>query len=162
MLTRNLCSRMGLCNGSIGTVKDIIYTENTQPPQLPLAVIVKFDDYVGPSFFTDDCHSIPIVPQLTVSSELGVSHERTQLPLKLAWAITIHKSQGLTLKKAWVDIGKSEAFDGLSYVALSRVKSLSDMIIEPFSFERLEKIKQTKGFLYRKKEEERLNNLSLC
>ena len=35
-------------------------------------------------------------------------HKRQQLPLKLAWAMTIHKSQGLTLSKAWIDIRKSE------------------------------------------------------
>ena len=34
--------------------------------------------------------------------------------LKLAWAITTHKSQGLTLEKVWVDIGKSETFTGLT------------------------------------------------
>ncbi|EDO30695.1 predicted protein [Nematostella vectensis] len=50
----------------------------------------------------------------------GEKSERQQLPLKLAWAMTIHKSQGLTLKKAWVDIGTSEKSPGMTYVALSR------------------------------------------
>jgi len=80
--------------------------------------------------------------------------------LKLAWSITIHKSQGLTLDKVIVDIGNKECFDGLTYVALSRVRNITDMMIEPFPFERISKIKNGKNFSFRIKEEKRLSDLA--
>lgn len=51
-----------------------------------------------------------------------------QYPVKLAWAITIHKSQGLTFEKAIIDVGQAFA-DGQVYVALSRLRSLDGLIL---------------------------------
>lgn len=53
----------------------------------------------------------------------------TQYPIILAWAITIHKSQGKTFEKAIIDIGQGTFAHGQLYVALSRCKSLSGIIL---------------------------------
>ena len=129
MLTMNIWANVGLCNGALGTVKNFVYAEGQVPPTLPISVLVQFDEGCGPSLCTSIPRCVPVSPITVTSESLAGKCERQQLPLKIAWAITIHKSQGLTLKKAWVDLGDSEKSLGMTYVALSRVKKLQDFVV---------------------------------
>ncbi len=83
----------------------------------------------------------PVVRLQATGRELGVSPhswtltedgrtraEVSQLPLRLAWAITIHKSQGMSLDSALIDLGKSFT-PGMGYVGLSRVRALDGLFL---------------------------------
>ena len=104
---------------------------------------------------------VPIVPSTaTWENKTGKELSRTQLPLRLAWAITIHKSQGLTLEKAVVELGPSDFTPGLSFVAISRVKTLSGLAFRSrFDAARLQKVKETDSMQMLKEDNERLSHL---
>ena len=78
----------------------------------------------------------------------------------LAYAVSIHRSQGITLEKAIVDIGDAEFQIGLTYVALSRVKILNGLLLKPsFNYDELFKINNSKVMTGRRDELQRLWNL---
>lgn len=97
MLTSNLWIEVGLVNGVVGFVHEIVYKPGTMPPELPLYVMVKFDTFYGLPFTEENPKIVPIYPIQRGSTN--------QIPLRLAWVLTIHKSQGLTLEKETIDIG---------------------------------------------------------
>ena len=89
----NLWVDMGLVNGAMGTVQSLCYHECGAPPDLPIAVTVLFDKYSSPTLPDG---TGPITPLRHSWLTSGSHCSRLQLPLKLAWAVTIHKAQGLT------------------------------------------------------------------
>ena len=75
--------------------------------------------------------------------------------------MTIHKAQGLTLEQAVIDLGSTEHSFGLTFVALSRVKHINNLLIQPFPFDRLQKITNSSCLIPRLEEEERLDSLEI-
>jgi ATP-dependent DNA helicase PIF1 len=114
MLIVNQDIARGLVNGSRGVIEGFSEGENPYP-------LVKFKNgetiLLGPSSWP---------------SEDIEGMERQQIPLRLAYAVTIHKAQGATLDCALVDIGESTFEYGQAYVALSRVRSLDCLYIWDF------------------------------
>lgn len=115
MLLVNQDPEAGLVNGSRGVVTGFSPADG--------APLVKF--LHGPPF--------PVrVPQASWSSETDREEDtvtREQIPLRLAYAITIHKSQGSSLDSALVDVGPSTFEYGQAYVALSRVRNLDALFV---------------------------------
>ena len=159
MLSANLWVEVGLVNGALGTVEAICYEGDQRPPDLPIAVTVKFDSYSGPTLPDG---TVPITPLRRTWFSTTKQCSRLQIPLKLAWAVTIHKSQGLTLDKAVIDVGKKEFSTGLTFVACSRVRQLNDLLfVPPFSFQRVANLSKSVRLKDRLIEDARLQQMSV-
>lgn len=119
----NLDQDNGVINGSQGKI--IGFDTETNDP------IIKF-------FYKNIVRTIT---KHTWINDKYKDYSISQIPLILSWAITIHKSQGITLEYANIDIGSNIFECGQSYVALSRVKSLEGLYIRNFN---VSKIKSNK------------------
>ncbi len=98
-----------------------------------LGKIIGFDATNYPKVKTFDDRIITAEPESwAIEVEGVVKAQVTQIPLRLAWAITIHKSQGMSLDAAEIDLSKS-FLPGMGYVALSRVRTLSGMKLVGFN-----------------------------
>jgi ATP-dependent exoDNAse (exonuclease V) alpha subunit len=98
-------------NGAQGVVKIIWFNQRSNShSHLPVVVFVKFDGYSGPETPGWEGISpswVPIVPAVARwETKAGKALTHTQLPLMMAWGITIHKSLGLTLEKVVVELGE--------------------------------------------------------
>jgi hypothetical protein len=98
-----------------------------------LGVVKEFNSFGDPVIETYGGMTFSVSPQSWKIEEEGkVKAEISQLPLRLAWAITVHKSQGMSLDMMEVDLSKSFV-QGMGYVALSRVRSLEGMKLLGFN-----------------------------
>lgn len=143
MLLINMDFNKGLINGACGNI--IGFNEE--------AINIKFDNGV-----------IAAIPKHTFEYYYNerVVAERVQYPLKLAYGITIHKSQGMTLDKLVVDCAR--IFErGQSYVAMSRVRTLEGLYLKNFEPEKVLVDNRVAEFYENLKEVENVepNNLSL-
>lgn len=117
MLLKNIDQDVGLVNGSRGYVKEC--QDN--------GVIVRFKN--GLDMFLEN--------EEWEFKDDNVAIVRTQLPIKLAFAMSIHKSQGSTLDYCVIDIGDSIFSGGQAYVALSRAKDLDCMFIRKLKIDKI-------------------------
>jgi ATP-dependent exoDNAse (exonuclease V) alpha subunit len=138
MLTQNLWTEMGLVNGALGIVRDISWLAGpVNPGDMPEFILVEFDQYSGPEFGDCGSNRIPVFLSTRQFDLNSIACARVQFPLRLAYALTVHKSQGLTLSQIVTDLSDKEHTIGLSYVAVSRVKSLQGLLFETaFAFDR--------------------------
>ncbi|KJZ70277.1 hypothetical protein HIM_10321 [Hirsutella minnesotensis 3608] len=159
MLTTNLWQPAGLVNGAQGTVYDVAWNAGATPREDPPAVImVDFDNYDGPSFLTTN-EGRKVVPILPVTRDFLVGKEtcaRTQFPLIVSFAITVHKCQSLTKDQIVTDLATRDFQAGISYVAVSRVTSLQGLLLEaPFDRQSLYNHTPTEGMKMRLADQQR-------
>jgi hypothetical protein len=147
MLRRNVDTDDMLVNGAMG---DVVGFEGATHGAAPTAVWVLFSDpMVGalwrgahplapaaaahrPAQEQHDPIAITAVPA-RITSKQGRELQRVQFPLSLAWALTVHKCQGISLSHAVVDLGEDLFAAGQAYVALSRVRTLEGLAIIAFA-----------------------------
>ena len=140
MLSVNLCVQYGLFNGAMGIVRLIIYKAGTKPPDMPDVVLVQFPGYSGLPFIPENPKLIPITPVERVMNCVCYCCKRKQVPLRLGWATTIHKCQGMTIghgeTNRYIVISPgTKAFEsknpGALFVALSRAKTAGGLDKDP-------------------------------
>jgi len=125
MLLANINTELGLVNGSIGVVMGFV----------DKSVEVKFK--TGSVIIENNTWEIKEQEtSLAGKIKYRVVATRSQIPLKVAYAISAHKSQGLTLDCAFVDMNEAFA-SGQCYLALSRVRDLDSLFIEDFCSSRV-------------------------
>jgi ATP-dependent DNA helicase PIF1 len=137
MLLRLPMRRLITCLCLYISVLGLVLCVGQDLSSLPSVLLISFDGYTGPDFMGCMPRIVPVFPVYRPFDLKGVSCSRTQFPLPLAYAITVHKSQGLTLSKVFLNLNQREHCTGLSYVAVSRVKTLDGVLFEsPFHYDR--------------------------
>lgn len=114
-------------NGSIGKVTQIAFDDLEMDDMLTVQLdngksvkITKYSWNIHKYFFNEETQKI----------DTEIVGSFSQFPLRLAWAVTIHKSQGKTFEKVIIDIGRGTFAHGQIYVALSRCTSLEGITLK--------------------------------
>ena len=150
ILTKNIAVGSGLANGTRG----VVVRFETKPVDAPFVTQPKpYDGKTDESYWADVAMCrYPVVRFLlangttylrriehdrwTIEDGSTLIAERTQLPLRLAWALSIHKAQGMTIGLLETNVGR--CFDyGQCYVALSRATSLETLRVQGFDARRV-------------------------
>eukprot|EP01034_Spumella_vulgaris_P032213 gene32213-39778_t len=130
MLLKNISTAKGLVNGARGTVIAIDERRDISSyfPYLPT---VRFETILGGS---ERGEETMVISHESWDIQQGddILASRIQLPLMLAWAISIHKSQGMTIPLLEVSFNNIFEF-GQGYVALSRATCLAGLTLRSFS-----------------------------
>jgi len=133
MLIKNIDVESGLVNGALGTIIDFSFDHSINH----LVPIVEFDGKGIKQAIT------PTVWELNIDNCTGTA---TQIPLMLAYSITIHKSQSISLDSAVLDL--ADAFcDHQVFVALSRLRSLDGLYLKSFNPAKIKVNKKMKDYL---------------
>ena len=119
MLRRNLNVECGLVNGTIGSVVGF----GTSSKQFT-HISVQFDNLPDPVRINRESCTFEVLK--------SIFYTRKQFPIMLAFSITVHKAQGLSLTTAIVDAGPATFGCGMIYVALSRVTKLNGLHLIDF------------------------------
>lgn len=125
MMIKNTYQKDGIINGSLGVVRDFSVKKN-----YPIV------EFVNGSLLTISPEEWLIERFDELKQEMIIEAKMTQIPLVASWAITIHKSQGLTLDKIYCDL--SDIFTaGQAYVALSRARNIENVFIKGINFNKI-------------------------
>ena len=130
IITRNVAYMLGLANGTRGKLVGIVYPEGSTMPTFPLAIIVDVPAYKGPVFYPGEPTWVPIMPMKDFQKN-GKNSWRQQFPVVAGYAMTVNKSQGLTIEEGVViNLQGSAKFrpaskHGLPFVACTRSTSFA-------------------------------------
>jgi ATP-dependent DNA helicase PIF1 len=111
ILTKNVSVEDGLTNGTVGTIESLDLNSINLNIEGKIVCIKEFKEFIK-------------------SENNRVLAWRSGLPVSLAFSMTVHKSQGMTLKRVLVSLFSKPFSTGLLYVAISRVSSMEDLFIE--------------------------------
>ena len=159
MVISNLWTKVGVTNGLRGTLWDLLCVKDPWVDVPPVALLkVRRCDVRGlPEYLpriTSGWSTHTLVPVPVVERKWmvgGIEHCRKQLPLRAAFAITVHKSQGMTIPKIILDPGDLERHVGILVTGLSRSPDLDSVALaRPMDMQRLNMVFKSRSIVARK------------